>query len=124
MVLSEESSLLFIMTEEISGAYKLVIYLSLPACCLVVCQLSVLQLIKTSREADQEERRHVVNLYIYIMKSQDKLLKIPLRFYYILKKTTHFTLHLELSIWRAVRFHFVGFFFSFLSLWDLFACGF
>lgn len=28
MVLFKESSLLFIMTEEISGAYKLVIYLS------------------------------------------------------------------------------------------------
>lgn len=63
MVLFKESSLLFIMTEEISGAYKLVIYLSQTS--LLFGRLPVLQLIKTSREADQEEEKRCESLHLY-----------------------------------------------------------
>ena len=73
MVLFKESSLVFIMTEETSGAYKLVIYLSqtsllfgrLPVVCAAADKRHLGRRIKRTRE-------RVVNLYIYIMKSQDK----------------------------------------------------
>lgn len=61
-----------------------------PACRLVVCQLSVLQLKKTSLEADQKEERRCESLHLYYeITINDKIL---MRFYYILK-TKHFTLH-------------------------------
>lgn len=72
MVLFKESSLLFIMTEEISGAYKLVIYLSQTSLLFgrlpVVCAAAD----KDISGGRSRGRKRVVNLYIYIMKSQDK----------------------------------------------------
>lgn len=72
MVLFKESSLLFIMTEEISGAYKLVIYLSQTSLLFgrlpVVCAAAD----KDISGGRSRGRKCVVNLYIYIMKSQDK----------------------------------------------------
>lgn len=112
---------MFIMTEEISGAYKLVIYLSQTS--LLFGRLPVV-----CAAADKDisgggsRNKCVVNLYIYIMKSQDND-KIPLRFYYILKYT--FYTSLELSIWRAVRLHFIFLFLFFLYFFvGFFACGF
>lgn len=63
-----------------------------------------------------------MNLYIYIMESLNKMIKIPLRFYYIFKKKKNYTFYtsLELSILEGCK---IDFFFSpFILIFFLFFC--
>lgn len=91
MVLFKESSLLFIMTEEISGAYKLVIYLSQTSLLFgrlpVVCAAADKDI-----SGGRSRGRSALWISTFILWNHKINDKIPLRFYYILK-TTHFTLH-------------------------------
>lgn len=66
---------------------KLVIYLSQTSLSSVVCQF-VRRRCRLKRHLGRplERKSRVVNLYIYIMESLNKMIKIPLRFYYIFKK--------------------------------------
>lgn len=92
MVLFKESSLLFIMTEEISGgAYKLVIYLSQTSLLFgrlpVVCAAADKDILE-----GRSRGRNALWIYTFILWNHKINDKILLRFYNILK-TTHFTLH-------------------------------
>lgn len=91
MVLFKESSLLFIMTEEIRGAYKLVIYLSQTSLLFgrlpVVCAAADKDI-----SGGRSRGRNEFWISTFILWNHKINDKIPLRFYYILK-TTHFTLH-------------------------------
>lgn len=66
------------------------------------------QLIKTHLGRPIKRKSRVVNLYIYIMESLNKMIKIPLRFYYIFKKEKNDTFYtsLELSILEGCKIDF------------------
>lgn len=70
MVLSVESSLLFLTEEDLWWGEKPINWSSIypkPARCLIGCLAFALRLIKTFLEAEQKEENELL-IYIYIMK--------------------------------------------------------
>lgn len=102
------------MPEEISGSYKLVICSSqtsllfgrLPVVCCCSRYRHLVRQIKG--------KKCVVNLYIYIMKSQDTIIKSHWDFT-TYENDTFYT-SLELSIWRVVGLFYLFSFVFFLSI--------